>query len=70
MNRLAYLHPGVANLTTCDGDTCLIGFLFVRFDLADNHGVENFSSPVLGGILKLDEAEGLCAFHELVLGNF
>ena len=30
------------------------------FDLTDNHGVANFSSSVLGGILKLDEAEGVC----------
>ena len=31
---------GVANLTTSDGDACLIGILPMRFDLADNHGVE------------------------------
>ena len=47
-----------------------IRVFFVRFDLADNHGVANFSSSVLGDILKLDEAEGVCDFHALVLGDF
>ena len=61
---------GVANLTTCDGDACLIGILFMRFDLVDNHGVANLSSSVLGDILKLDEAEVICAFHSFVLGVF
>ena len=42
----------------------------MRFDLADNHGVENFLSSVLGDIRKIDEAEGVCAFHALVLGAF
>ena len=42
----------------------------MRFDLADNHRVDNFFSYVLGDILKLDEAEGVCAFHALVLGDF
>ena len=42
----------------------------MRFDLADNHGVANLFSSVLGDILKLDEAEGDCAFHALVLGAF
>ena len=47
-----------------------IRVFFVRFDLADNHGVANFSSSVLGDILKLDEEEGVYAFHALVLGAF
>ena len=42
----------------------------MRFDLAGNHGVENFLSSVLRDIFKLDEAEGVCAFHTLVLGAF
>ena len=42
----------------------------MSFDLADNHGVENLFSSVLGDILKLDEAEVVCAFHALVLGAF
>ena len=40
------------------------------FDLADNHGVANIFSSVLRDIFKLDEAEGVCAFHVLVLGDF
>ena len=72
MNRLAYRTyiPRVANLTTCDGDACLIGIFFVRFDLTDNHGVANLFSSVLGDIRKLDEAEGVCAFRTLVLWDF
>ena len=65
----AYI-PRVANLTTCDGDAGAVGIFFVMFDLADNHGVENFFSSVLGYIRKLDEAEGVCAFHVLVIGTF
>ena len=42
----------------------------MRFDLADNHGVANFVLSVLGDIRKLDEAEGVCAFHALVLWAF
>ena len=60
----------VANLTTSNSDAFSIGIFFVRFDLTDNHGVENFFSSVLGDIRKLDEAEGVCAFHTLVLGGF
>ena len=41
----------------------------MRFGLTDNHGVANIFS-VLGDILKLNEAEGVCAFHALVLGAF
>ena len=40
------------------------------FDFADNHGVENLVSSVLGDIHKLDEAGGVCAFHALVLWAF
>ena len=39
-------------------------------DLTDNHGVENCFSSVLGDIHKLDEVEGVCAFHELVIWAF
>ena len=60
---------GVANLTNCNGDARSIGIFFMRFDLADNNGVEKFFSSVLGDILKLDEAENVCAFHALVLGS-
>ena len=42
----------------------------MRFDLADNHGVEIFFSSILGDIRKLDEAEGVVAFLALVLGDF
>ena len=61
---------GVENLTTCDSDACFIGVFFMRFDLADNHGVANFFSSVLEDIFKLDEAGGVCAFHVLALGAF
>ena len=57
-------------MTTCDGDMCAIGILIVRFDLADYHGVANFMSYVLEDIRKLDEAEGDCALHELVIWYF
>ena len=57
-------------LTTRDGDACSIGIPLMRFDLADNHGVENFFSSVLRDIFKLDDAEGVYAFHALVLGDF
>ena len=67
--RRTYI-PGVANLTTYDGDACSIGIFFVRFHLADNHGVANLSSCALGDFLKLDEAKGIFAFHMLVLGAF
>ena len=67
---MAYLHPGVANFTTSNGDACLVGIFFVRFYLADNHGLANFSSSVLGDIITLDEAEGVCASHALELGTF
>ena len=46
-----------------------IRIIFVRFDLADNHGVEIFFS-ILGDIRKLDEVEGVCAFRVLVLWAF
>ena len=62
--------PGVANLTPCGGDARAIWILLVRFDLADNHGVSNFVLSVSGDILKLDEAEGVFAFHALVLWAF
>ena len=42
----------------------------MRFDVADKHGVANLVSYVLRGIFKLDEAEGVCAFNALVLGDF
>ena len=42
----------------------------MSFDLADNYEVANLFSYVLGYIRKLDEAEGVCAFHALVLGEF
>ena len=42
----------------------------MSFDLADNHGVANFFSYVLGDIFKLDEAEGVFAFHALALDAF
>ena len=59
--------PGVANLTTSDGDARAIWVFLVRFDLVDNHGVANFVSSVLRYIHKRDEAEGACDFHALVL---
>ena len=39
-------------------------------DLSYNHGVANLFSSVLGDILKLDEEEGVCACHTLLLGDF
>ena len=41
----------------------------MRFDLADNHGVKKISS-VLRDIFKIDDAEGVSAFHSLVIGDF
>ena len=61
----AYI-PRVAYLTTCDSDARAIRIFLVRFDLADNHGVENFVSSALRDICELDESEGVCAFHALV----
>ena len=61
---------GVENLITCEGDACLIGIFFMRFDLADNHGAADLFSSVLGGIFKLDEVEGAFSFHTLALGAF
>ena len=60
----------VANLATSDGDVCSIGIFLMRFNLSDNHGVKNLFSSVLRDIFKLDDAEGVCAFHTLVLGDF
>ena len=42
----------------------------MRFDLADNHGVANFVSSILRDVFKLDEAECVCAFHALLLGDY
>ena len=67
--RHAYVE-WIEDAANSDGDACPIGILFMRFELADNHGVENFFSSVLRDIFKLDEAEGVCAFHVLVLGDF
>ena len=58
--------PGVANLTTCDGDAHAIWVLLVWFDLAYYHGVANFMPSVLLNIGELDESEGVCAFHALL----
>ena len=55
--------PGVANLTTCDGDARAIWVFLVVFDLADHHGVTNFMSSVLWNIGELDESESFCAFQ-------
>ena len=44
--------------------------LLMGFGFADNHGVANFFSSVFRDILKLDEAEGVCAFYALVIGDF
>ena len=60
----------VADLDTKDVDTCPIGILLMGFDLVDNHGVAHLFSYVLRDIFKLDDAEGVCAFHALVLGAF
>ena len=60
----------VVDLATSDGDVCPIGILLMRFDLVYNHGVTNFFSSVLRNIFKTDDAEGVCAFHLLVLGAF
>ena len=65
----AYI-SGVADLDTKNGDECPIVILLMWFNLADNHGVKIFFSTVFRGIFKLDDAEGICAFHSLVLGDF
>ena len=57
-------------MDTSDVYACPIGVLLIRFNLADNHGVTNLFSSVLRDILKLDDAEGVCSFHSLVLGAF
>ena len=61
---------GVANLDNSDGDVCSIGIFLMSFNLTENHGVTNLFSSVLRDIFKLDDAEGVCAFHVLVLGDF
>ena len=66
MIRLVYLHPGVANLTTCDGDARAIWVFLVGFDFTYHHGVANVVSSVLWDIGKLDESEGFSAFHTLL----
>ena len=58
--------PGVENLTTCDGNEHAIRVFLVGFDLTDNHGVANFMLSVLWDIGKLDESEGVYAFHALL----
>ena len=60
----------VADLDTKDVDTCPIGILLMRFDLSDNHGVTDLFSSVLRDVFKIDDAEGVCAYHALVLGDF
>ena len=60
----------VEYLATSDGDACPIGILILRFDLTYNHGVANFFSSVLRNIFKSNDAEGVRAFHSLVLGDF
>ena len=58
----------VSDLATSDGDACPIEILLMMFDLSDNHGVKFSFSFVLRDIFKLDDAEGVSAFHSLVLG--
>ena len=60
----------VADLSTRDGDACPIGILFLRFDLTYNHGVTKLFSSFLRDIFKTNDAEGVRAFHSLVLGYF
>ena len=53
-------------MTAGNGDAGAVWVFLVRFDLADNHGVENFMPMVLRNVQKLDELEGICAFHALL----
>ena len=59
---------GVADLATSNGYACPIGILLMSFDLADNHGMTNLFSSALRDIFKIDDTEGVHAFHSLVLG--
>ena len=58
--------PGVANLTTCGGDACVVWVFLVGFNLAYYHGMANFMLSILWNVGKLDEAGGVCAFHALL----
>ena len=58
--------PGVENLTSGDGDAGAVWVFLMRFDLAHNHGMANFMSAVLRNVCKVDEFEGVCAFHALL----
>ena len=66
LSRWCTYIPGVANLTAGDGDAGAVWVFFVSFDLAYNHGMENFMPAVLKNVCELDEFEGVCAFHTLL----
>ena len=53
-------------MTAGDVDAGAVWVFLVRFDLADNHGVASFMPTVLRNVRKLDELEGICAFHALL----
>ena len=53
-------------MTASDGDVGAVWVFLVRFDLTDNHGVENFMLTILRNVRKLDELEGICAFYALL----
>ena len=67
--RCAYV-ACISDAATSDGDACPIEIFFLRSDLTHNYGVVNFSSSILKDIFKYNDAEGVCAFHSLVLGAF
>ena len=57
----------IEDVTTSDVDACLNGIFLLRSDLTHYHGVENLFSSVLMDIFKSNDAEGVRAFHLLVI---
>ena len=57
-------------MTASDGDAGVVWVFLVRFYLAHNHGMANFMPAVLRNVCKLDEFEGVCAFHALLSWAF
>ena len=57
-------------MTAGDADAGEVWVFLVMFDLADNHGAANFMPTVLRNVRELNDLEGICAFHALLLWAF
>ena len=62
--------PGVEDSISSNGDSCLVGILFVGSILAYQFGVRDLVTVVMGDIFVSDNPECISSLNTLLFGAF